>query len=80
MDESAKDDLIKLQQEQLDRCIEVMDSQNDTNERLHQMVTFWRHEHHLYQHAHKEPLRFLAWTLLHEIWPFKYLWVQLPKE
>jgi hypothetical protein len=31
---------------------------------------------HRYGTADKEPLRFIAWTLLKNVWPFKFLWRQ----
>lgn len=34
------------------------------------------YNNHRFDVADKEPLRFLLWVLLRDVWPFKYLWVR----
>lgn len=72
MEEPTKDAIIRQQQLIIDDMISRLGD-------ARKVIAFWDAVNHRYEEAHKHPMGFLLWTLLRDVWPFKYLWIQEPK-
>jgi hypothetical protein len=68
MDEPTKDVIIAQQE------LIIRDSTTTINQ-LRSEVAELRHFKHKYASVTDEPIRFLLWVWLKDVWPFKFLWL-----
>lgn len=54
----------------------IRDQEATINKQRNRLAEFQYHRHK-FNSAGEEPLRFLAWVFLKDVWPFKFLWRQL---
>ena len=85
---TVKDRIIEQQEEQilllknskdmmeatLIRGTQLLQRQNEVIDMQRNRIADLDYNNHRFESAHKEPLRFLTWVILRDVWPFKFLW------
>jgi len=52
----------------------IIRDQEATINKQRNRIAVMEYRNHRFDTADKQPLRFLAWTCLKDVWPFKFLW------